>query len=108
MRRVVSLLQPLRRDVRVDLRRDEMRVAEQFLHAPQIRARVQQMRRVTVPQLVRRQTRIKPGDDEKLFQAAGELNRLERCGLFCLRKKDRQLPRGRLLQCCLLYTSRCV
>ena len=45
MRRVVSLLQPLRRDVRINLRRDEVRVAEQFLHAPQIRARVQQMRR---------------------------------------------------------------
>ena len=40
MRRVVSLLQPLRRDVRANLRRDEVRVAEQFLHAPQIRARV--------------------------------------------------------------------
>ena len=47
MRRVISLLQPLRRHVRVDLRRDEMRVAEQFLHAPQIRARIQQVRRVT-------------------------------------------------------------
>src|SRR5271154_6657385 len=57
MRRIISLLQPLRRDMRVNLRRDEMRVAEQFLHAPQIRASVQQMRRVTVTQLVRRQTR---------------------------------------------------
>ena len=59
---VVSLLQPLRRDMRVNLRRDEMRVAEQFLHAAQIRARIQQMRRVTVPQFVRRQTWIQPGD----------------------------------------------
>ena len=64
MRRVVGLLQPLGRHVRINLRRDEMRVAEQFLHAPQIRARVQQVRGVTVPELVRRQARIKPGDDQ--------------------------------------------
>jgi|SRR5271155_3654430 len=41
MCRVVCVLQPFGRDMRVDLRRDEMRVAEQFLHASQIRARVQ-------------------------------------------------------------------
>ena len=68
MRRVIDLFQPLGRDVRVNLGRDEVRMAEQFLHAPQIRARVQQMRRVTVPQLVRCQSRIETGDGQVLFQ----------------------------------------
>jgi len=68
MRRVVGLLQPLRCNMRINLCCDKMRVAEQFLHAPQICARIQQMCRVAVPELVRRQTRIKAGDDEKLFQ----------------------------------------
>ena len=68
MRRVVGLLQPLRRDVRVNLRRDEMRVAEQFLHAAQVRARVEQMRRVAVTQFVRCQTWIKPGYGQIYFQ----------------------------------------
>ena len=89
MRRVVGLLQPLGRHVRINLRRDEMRVAEQFLHAPQIRARVQQVCGVTVPQLVRRQVRIKPGDDQVLLQPPLKLDRLERSGLFRVRKKDR-------------------
>ena len=71
MRGVVSFLQPLGGDVGVNLRRDEMRVAEQFLHAPQIRTRVQQVRRVTVPQFMRGQAGIESGDDEILFQTPG-------------------------------------
>src|ERR1700722_14822287 len=98
VRRVVSLFQPLRRDVRVNLRRDEMRVAEQFLHAPQIRTRVQQMRRVTVPQLVRRQTRIEPGDGEKLFQPPRNGTRPERRAFFCLYQKNRRRTARRLLE----------
>ena len=62
MRRIVSPLQTLRRDVCVNLRRDEVRVTEQFLHAAQICARVQQMRRVAVAQFMRRQTWIQSGD----------------------------------------------
>ena len=49
MRSIVGLLQPFRRHMRVDLRRDKMSVAEQFLHTAQIRARVEHVRRVTVP-----------------------------------------------------------
>ena len=95
MRRVVGLLQPLGGNVRVNLCRDQVRVAEQFLHAPQIRARVQQMRRVTVPQLVRRQARIETGDGQILFQTPRQLDRLERRGGFCFRKKYRRRSRGR-------------
>ena len=51
---VVSLLEPLRCDVRVNLRRDEMRVTEQFLDTPQIRPPIQQVRRETMPQHVGR------------------------------------------------------
>jgi len=67
MRGVVNFLQPLGGDVGVNLCRDEMRVAEQFLHAPQICARIQQVRRVTVPQFMRGQAGIESGDDEISF-----------------------------------------
>jgi len=82
MRGVVGLLQPLGGDVGVNLRRNEMRVAKQFLHASQIRAGIQQVCRVAVPQLVRRQARIESGDGQILFQTPGQLNRLERRGGF--------------------------
>ena len=42
-----------RADVRVDLRRDEALVTEQFLHAPNVRATIEKMGRKTVPQRVR-------------------------------------------------------
>ena len=87
MRVVIRLLQPFCRDVRINLRCDEMRVAEQLLHAPQIRARVQQMRRVTMPQFVRRQIWIKSGNDEKLFQPPRNGTTPERRAFFCLREK---------------------
>ena len=93
MRRVVGLLQPLGRDVRINLRRDEMRVAEQFLHAAQIRARVQQVRRVTVPQLVRRQARIKSGDDEILFQPPRQLHAAGAARPFSFPQKKPATPR---------------
>src|SRR3989338_146292 len=50
---VVNLLQPLRRDVRVDLRRGQTRMAEQLLDAAQIRTVLQQVRGETVPKTVR-------------------------------------------------------
>ncbi len=75
MRRVVGLLQPLGRDVRVNLRRDEVGMSEQLLHAAQVRARVEQMRRVAVPQLVRRESRIQPGNGQIFFQPPRQLQR---------------------------------
>ena len=51
----------------IDLRGDEVRVAEQFLDAAQISAGVEQMRRVTVTQLVRREARIETGGCEMLL-----------------------------------------
>ena len=78
----------------IDLRRDEMRVAEQFLHAPQIRTRVQQVRRVTVPQFVRGQAGIESGNGEILFQTPGQLNRLEPCVLFWSAKNTGDSPDG--------------
>ena len=70
MCRVICPFQPLSSHVRIDLRRDEVRVAEQFLNAAQIRAGIQQVRGVTVPQLVWRQTRIQSGNHQILFQPA--------------------------------------
>jgi len=50
MRRVVGFFQPLRRHVRVNLGRHQVRVAEEFLHAAQVRAGVEQVRGVAVTQ----------------------------------------------------------
>ena len=49
----VDLFQSLARDMRVDLGRREVRVAEQHLHDPQVRTVIQQMCREGVPQGVR-------------------------------------------------------
>jgi hypothetical protein len=49
MRGVVGFFQTLGGQVRVHLRGHEMRVAQQLLHAAQIRAGIEQMRGVTVP-----------------------------------------------------------
>ena len=56
-------------DVRVDLRGAEVLVSEQSLNAPQIRARVQQMRRERMAELVRgqvgRESRLREVELEK-------------------------------------------
>ena len=53
MRVGVSLFQTFDRHVRVNLRRGKTRVAEQRLHAAQIRAAIEHVRSETVPQFVR-------------------------------------------------------
>ena len=50
----VQLLQPLAGDVRVDLRRRDVRMAEQQLHHAQVRAVIEQMRREGMAQGVGR------------------------------------------------------
>ena len=68
MRSVVRLLQSLGCQMRVNLRRHQMRVAEQLLHAAQIGAGIQQMRGVTVPQFVRCERWIQTGCGQMFFQ----------------------------------------
>ena len=50
----VDVPEPVAGDVRIYLRRADVRVAQQFLYHPQVRAVLQQMRGKTVPQHVRR------------------------------------------------------
>lgn len=68
MRLVVGLLQPLGAHVRIDLGGDQMRMAQQFLDAAQIRPGIEQVRRVAVPDLVWRQVRIQPRHFEMPLQ----------------------------------------
>ena len=56
----VDVPQPVSRHMRVNLRGADVRVAEQFLNHPQIRAVLQQMRGKTVPQHVRRDVALQP------------------------------------------------
>ena len=94
MRCVVGFLQSLSGDMRVNLRRDQMRVAEQFLHAAQIRARVQQVRRVTVPQLVRRQARIEPAMARYCFKRRDNWTGWSGAAIFVSAKKTGACPDG--------------
>ena len=55
MRGVICLFQTLGRQMRVDLRRDQVRVAQQLLHAAQVRPGVEQVRRIAVAEFVGRQ-----------------------------------------------------
>ena len=65
-------------DVRVNLRGADVRVAEQFLDHAQIRAVLQQMRRETVPQHVRRDVALNPGAADPIFDAQPQRHRRER------------------------------
>src|ERR1700760_3354702 len=58
MRAEVRVLQALRREVRVDLRRREIRMAEHLLQRTQIAAAREQMRRERVAQRVRAHPRL--------------------------------------------------
>ena len=62
MRRRVSVLETLRRYMRVDLRGGKVRVAQKFLDASEIRAAIQHMRRERMPKAVRRNFFLDPGD----------------------------------------------
>ena len=55
MRLLVDLLQPLRCDVRVDLRGGEIGVAEKFLNAAQVGTGIEHVGGEAVPKLVRGQ-----------------------------------------------------
>ena len=79
VRRVVGSLEPFCGQVGVDLGRDQVRVAEQLLDAAQVGARVKEVGRVTVPQLVRRQVRVQAGKGKVLLQAQLQLARGDRC-----------------------------
>ena len=52
----------------VDLGRGELRVAQQFLHEPEIRTGVEEVRRIGMPQFVRRQVVRQSGEIEITFQ----------------------------------------
>ena len=67
MKLSVDLAQAISRDVRVNLRRADARVAEQFLDHPQIRAVLQQMRCETVPQHVRSDVPCNPRAPGPIF-----------------------------------------
>ena len=64
-------------DVRVDLRGHQALVAQQFLHAADIGAAVQQMGGETVPQRVRRRAAVQAGELQILFQHPGDASRGE-------------------------------
>ena len=68
---VVDFLHPARRQVRVDLRRAQALVAQQLLHAAQVGAVVQQVRREAVTQRVRADARVEAGLRRGTCRACG-------------------------------------
>ena len=74
----VNFPQPVARDVRVDFRRADVRVAEQFLNHAQIRAMFQQMRREAVPQHMRRHVPLNSGATNTVFDVQPQRDRGKR------------------------------
>src|SRR5262249_24499756 len=87
--RVVSFLEAIGRDVCVDLRGHQVRVPEKFLHAAQIGAGVEQMRRVAVTKLVRREMRIESGPFQVVLQPLLQSTGWERFPRFAGAQEDR-------------------
>ena len=53
-------LQPIKREMRIHLRRRDIRMPQQRLHAAQVRAMLHHMRRHAMPHLVRTRLRVQP------------------------------------------------
>ena len=68
MRPVVHILQSGGADMGIHLSRRKLRVAEQFLDEPQVGPRVEQMRRVGVPELVRGESSGSPASARYRFR----------------------------------------
>ena len=64
---IVHLLKPFGRQVCIDLRGDQVRVSEQFLHTPQVGAPIQQVCGVAMSQLMRAEMGVELSDLEIAF-----------------------------------------
>jgi len=74
----VDLPQPVAGDVRVNLRRADVGVAEQFLDHAQVRAVLEQMGRKTVPQHVRRHVPLHARAADAILDVQPQRHRRER------------------------------
>jgi hypothetical protein len=77
MRLVVHRAQPRDRDVCVELRCGQRRVAEEFLHDPQIRTPLEQMGGGAVPQAVRPDVRSSRHRGDSLVHDGAGLSLIE-------------------------------
>src|SRR6266487_1541790 len=82
----------------VKLRGRKMGMAQKLLDAAQVSAGVEEVRRVTVPQLVRREARVQTGERQIFFEAARQVYRTDRPRLFLLHHENRRSPRRQLPQ----------
>ena len=98
MRVVVGLFEAVGGEVGVDLGGDEVFVPEQFLHAAQIGAAVEQMGGEAVPQLVWRELGIEPGDFQIMFEVHLDQPRIQRAKIIGVGEKHRHLAGGRMLE----------
>ena len=92
MRLVVDRLQTLRADVRVNLRRAQVGVPEQLLHAAQIGSRVKKMRGERMAQFVRGHIRRQTGGGQIKFEVALEAPRRQASAVLI--DEERRLPPG--------------
>jgi len=75
MRLFVRLAERGGADVGVDLRGDQALVAQQFLHAADVRAAVEQVRGEAVAELVRGGAAVQAGELEVFFEHSGDASR---------------------------------
>src|SRR5438128_1760057 len=81
---IIGTIQAISGDVCVNLRSDQMSVAEQFLHASQIGPGIEQMCGVAMAELMRRDLRVQAGDFKVAFQARLDEARIDGCPFFCM------------------------
>ena len=88
---VVGALEAFGGQVGIDLGGDQVGVAEQFLDAAQVRAGVEQVGGVTVPQLVRGQVRVQAGEGEVFLETQLQVPRRDGRPLLWAGQEDRRL-----------------
>lgn len=93
---VVGALEAFGGKMSIDLGGREVGVAEEFLHAPKVRAGVEQVRGVTVAQLMWCEARVQRSNGQIFLQAQLQVARGKRAELLYTGDKNGRLAAGRL------------
>ena len=93
--------------MRVDLRGHEAFVAQQFLHAADVGAAVEQMRGEAVPQRVRRGAVVEAGQFQILFQHPADAAGRQPPAEFVDEHRRRRAGRFAAMQLCARASQRC-
>src|SRR3954451_5621218 len=95
---IVGLFQPFRREMRINLGRNEMSMAQELLNASKVRPGIEQVSGITVTNFMRGQMRVEPSDSQVFFQPKLQHPVRKRGAFFGAGEEDGRRPFGRLRQ----------